>query len=336
MTAAGGRPRLLVLRALGLGDLLTGVPALRGLRRAFPEHEVVLAGPAALRELALSTGAVDDLLAVGPLDPLPAEEEGADVAVNLHGQGPDSSRLLVAARPRRLVAFAHVQVPATRGGPAWVAGEHEVDRWCRLVASVGAPADPTDLRLTLPRERSAANGAVVVHVGAASGARRWPAERWAAVVRALTRGDGALDPEAVVLTGSDAEAPLVEAVLERAGRPPLARSVAGCTGLLELLALVAGARLVLCGDTGVAHLATAAGTPSVVLFGPTAPARWGPRAGGPHTVLWAGRVGDPHGAEPDPGLCEITVEQVLDAARARLRDQPGQPAQETAGGAPSR
>src|SRR5207248_5123653 len=40
------RPRLLILRALKLGDLLTSVPALRGLARAFPSHERIFAGPA--------------------------------------------------------------------------------------------------------------------------------------------------------------------------------------------------------------------------------------------------------------------------------------------------
>ena len=39
------RPLLVAYRALGLGDLLTGVPALRALRDAYPEHRLVLAAP---------------------------------------------------------------------------------------------------------------------------------------------------------------------------------------------------------------------------------------------------------------------------------------------------
>ena len=42
---------IMVLRALGLGDLLTAVPALRGLRRHFPDGRIVLAAPERYREL---------------------------------------------------------------------------------------------------------------------------------------------------------------------------------------------------------------------------------------------------------------------------------------------
>jgi ADP-heptose:LPS heptosyltransferase len=293
-----------VLRALGLGDLLTGVPALRALRRAYPDHHITLAAPAALAPLAALTGALDETVDTAPLAPLDARLHGADLAVNLHGRGPESRQVLRAARPRRLIAFSS-------SGVAWRPGEHEVARWCRLLEESGIRADPSDLRLTAPEDvGSPAPGATVVHPGAASAARRWPAERWAAVARAEHAGG-----RAVVLTGSASERALAEHVAREAGLPASA-VLAGRTTLLELAALVAEAGRVACGDTGVAHLATAVSTPSVVLFGPTPPSEWGPPADGPHCVLWMGRSGDPHGAECDPGLLEIGVRDVVDALAA--------------------
>ena len=94
---------------------------------------------------------------------------------------------------------------------------------------------------------------------------------------------------------------------------------AGFLGSHVCEALVAAARLLVSPDTGVAHLATAFGTPSVVLFGPTPPARWGPPADRPqHRALWAGRTGDNFAPAPDAGLLQLTVEQVLQAARLAL------------------
>jgi ADP-heptose:LPS heptosyltransferase len=298
--------RVLVLRALGLGDLLTAVPALRGLRRAFPRHRIDLAAPGVLAPLARYTGAVDAVVDAAGLAPLPVDVAGADVAVNLHGSGPQSHRRLLERAPRSLIAFAHPDVPESRDGPAWRADEHEVTRWCRLLGEAGIGADPSDLRLPRPpgwRER----GLTVIHPGAASGARRWPPDRWARVAAAEWRRG-----RRVVLTGSSGERPCCTAIARAACLPEDA-IVAGETGPVELLRLVATAGRVVCADTGVAHLATALGTPSVVLFGPTPPSLWGPPVDGRHVVLWHGTRGDPHADDPDPGLLAIGVDEVLDA-----------------------
>jgi ADP-heptose:LPS heptosyltransferase len=302
--ADGGPPcwgSVVALRALGLGDLLTAVPALRALRRA--AERLVLAAPgglAPLVELAVDARVLD----TGPfLDVAPGGRLGlaepVDVAVNLHGAGPQSTDLARTAAPRRLVSYGVTS--------AWRDDEHEVARWCRLVTEAGAPADPGDLALARPDVPSPAPGAVVVHPGAASPARRWPAQHWAGVARVLCAAG-----RDVVVTGTPAEARLTAAVAEPSG----ARNLAGRTGLLDLAALVASARLVLSGDTGMAHLATAYGVPSVVLFGPTSPALWGPPPRPQHRVLWSGTTSDPHGAAPPPGLLAIDVAAVLTAARA--------------------
>lgn len=151
----------------------------------------------------------------------------------------------------------------------------------------------------------------MIHPGAASAARRWPAERFAAVARSEAAAG-----RRVLVTGGPDEERLACGVAALAGLEPGA-SLAGKTSLLQLAEVVASASRVVCGDTGVAHLATALRTPSVLLFGPTSPRAWGPPPDRPqHVVLWMGRTGDPHGDRPDPGLLETSVEEVL-AALAR-------------------
>jgi ADP-heptose:LPS heptosyltransferase len=305
MTGRCPQQTLLVLRALNLGDLLVAVPALRGLRRRYPEHRLVLAASAALEPLALRTDAVDEVLPHRGLDA--PDIRSPDVAVDLHGVLPLSILALRGTEPGRLVAFACPEA-GHRDGPPLRDIEHETAKWCRLVAWDGARARPDDLLLAAPDGASPRPGATVVHPGAQYGSKRWPAHRFAAVARALA-GDG----HDVVITGSAAERPLAGAVADAAGLPDTS-VLAGRTDLHQLLVLVAGAALVVSGDTGVAHLATAYERPSVVLFGPASPRIWGPPAKDRHAALW-------HGTEeretltdvPDRALLAITVDEVLHA-----------------------
>jgi len=310
-------PYVVALRALGLGDLLTGVAALRGVRRAWPGAELVLAAPEPVGRLLQGLGVVDTVLPVVGLGrPVPrAGPTAPDVAVNLHGRGPQSHQRLAALGARRMVAFACPEAGVT-AGPAWHADEHEVDRWCRLVSAAGGPCDREDLRLDLP---GSPEDLVLVHPGAAAPSRRWPAGRWAAVVRALA-GQG----HRVAVTGVPAEADLCARVAAASGR---VENWCGRLGLGDLAGRVASARLLVCGDTGVAHLATACGTPSVLLFGPTDPAHWGPALDPEqHQVIWhpleSDPPGDPHGSEVDVRLARTGVEEVLDAAWRLLERRP--------------
>lgn len=323
---------VLVLRALGLGDTLTGVAALRGARRAWPGARLWLAGPRGAGEWLRSLGVVDEVTPTAGLR-APITWTGSDhVALDLHGRGPRSHRLLAATRPAEMVAFAcpGFSWRAFDGrafeGPPWMPEEHEVERWCRLVRSAGGVCGAEDLRLDLGADRGAEDlgldvgadrdrpGEVLLHPGAASASRRWPPERWAQVAAAL-RAQG----RAVTLTGGPAERGLCEHI---AAHAPGAQVTAGALDVPRLARRVAGAALLVCGDTGVAHVATAVGTPSVLLFGPTPPAQWGPSIDPhEHVVLWhgvPGHAGDPHGAALDAALARISAGEVLDAVAALL------------------
>ncbi len=306
-------PSILILRALGLGDFLTGVPAYRAVRRAFPSHRLVLAAPAALAPLVPLACAIDEFLPTGELQPVAWPGSPPDIAIDLHGRGPASHRLVAALRPRRLIVFGGEHAGGF-AGPIWRPGEHEVSRWCRLCRESGIPADPGDLLLTPPPQ--AAPAFTLLHPGAAAAGRRWPPDRFAAVARRLTA-----DGHVVRITGSAAEHDLASRVAQQAGLPPQS-VLAGQTSLDALASFTASARLVISGDTGMSHLASAFGRPSVTLFGPVPPSEWGPPRHLRHQVLWAGAPGyrgDPHSTCVDPALHAITVDAVCQAAAAAVR-----------------
>lgn len=281
---------VLVLRALGIGELATAVPALRGIRSAWPSHRLKLAAPAWLAPLVPLIGAVDELAVTsGNLGRLPLVSL-PDVAVNLHGLGPLSTRLLRRLKPKRTLAF---NIPR---GPVWHQGEHEVTRWCRMLKWYGIDCDETDLALRRPNAPPPVRGATVVHIGAKSAARRWDPDSFAQVVEELEH-----DGHRVVVTGKDV-----------AWTGP-GRNLVGRLDLEHLAALVSDARVVLSGDTGVAHLATAYSRPSVVLFGPMSPRLWGPPKSPLHRVLW----------DPVTRLVDsIGVDEVLSAVRVQSERLP--------------
>lgn len=306
------RPQLLVLRALGLGDLLVAVPALHALRRAFPGYRLRYAGPAWLAGVLELVGGYELVPQSGLEAAIPVHPREVDVAFNLHGKGPQSSALLEAIGARKILQHRN----SYADGPEWVEELHERERWTRLLHWHGIEADPRDCSLHVPSSPTQYPGATVLHVGAAYPSRLWPAGRFARVARQLaSRG------HQVVFTGSTQERGRAVEICRLAGLPD-ASVLAGELELQAFAACISGARLVISADTGAAHLASAYARPSIVLFGPVAPERWGPPPG-PHLVLTRERVrrGDPFAHSPDPAILGVTAEDVL-AAAAELESAP--------------
>jgi heptosyltransferase-1 len=154
----------------------------------------------------------------------------------------------------------------------------------------------------------------ILNPGAGWGAKRWPAERYGRVARALAK-DGVRS----ILNCGPGEQDLAheaEAASEGASTPMK------CS-ITELIALTRRARLFIGGDTGPLHLAAALQVPVVGIFGPTDPARNGPyRASDAARSIVLRNAASPttHARRraPDEGMLEISAESVVDAARGLL------------------
>lgn len=158
----------------------------------------------------------------------------------------------------------------------------------------------------------------VLQPGANSEAKRWPAERFAAVARHLVERHGLT----VLVSGSPAERELAERVEREAGCAGVVALPRHGLSVPTLKGVIARAVLMVSNDTGPRHIAAALGVPLITMFGPS-DYRWAaiPARGG-ETVLRAdptlpeGEVANDH-----PERCAITkigVETVIGAVDAVL------------------
>jgi heptosyltransferase II len=275
-----------------LGDTVMAAPALSALRAAWPDAEVLAAGPWAV--LLAGQGLADVLLDYPRA--WSARLRAADALARFR---PDLAILLPNSFEAALGAWysgARRRIGFARGARSELLTEalavpdprpHQVDEYLLLTERAGAPTVAREPRLIPPASGSAERAEATrlleecgaapradsprigVQLGAAYGpAKLWPRERVVEFCRAAA-ADGATP----VLLGAPADAESAAAItasvpvasLVGRDRPALLPAV-----LAELDALVAG-------DTGVAHLAAAVGTPVVTLFGPTDPRLSAPR-----------------------------------------------------------
>ncbi len=112
---------------------------------------------------------------------------------------------------------------------------------------------------------------ILLQPGARWANKRWPAEHFSALVRALENNFPAA--RFAVLGGKD-DAPLGETI--SAAAPEKVLNLCGKTSLPEMIEVVRRGDLLITNDTGPMHVAAALGKPLLALFGPTAPERTGP------------------------------------------------------------
>ncbi len=300
--------RIIVLRALQLGDLLCAVPALRALRAAVPDAEIVLLGLPWARSFVSRFDRYLDGFREFPgfpglperapiVDRIPSflaeiQREGFDLAIQLHGSGSFVNPLIVLLGAHRCAGFFTPgdYCPDPDRFMPWPTHGLEIRRLVRLMEFLGAPTQGEHLEFplrdadsealeALPEARDLVpRGYVCIHPGASVAGRRWPAERFAAVGGAMA--DRGLR---IVLTGTAAESGLTRDVSRHLSCPCV--DLSGRTELGALAVLMSRARLLVSNDTGVSHIAAALRVPSVVISTGDNPARWAPSDRSLHRVL---------------------------------------------------
>lgn len=289
--------KILIRATNWVGDAIMAVPALRAVRRRFPEAEIAILARPYVVDVYRDQGISNQLIAddsqakhAGILgrERLAAELRAMrfDVALLLQNafdaawlawRAKVPERIGYARDGRGLLLTQPVPVPKSDEIP-----RHERFYYLELLRRAGwidALLDEPLITLYVsePNRRRAAeflvaSGArrdslrIAIGAGASYGsAKCWPPSRFAELanrLRVQTDAD-------VILFGTASEAGVTRAILSELHRPPI--DLTEKTAIADLPALLSQCHLFIGNDSGAMHVAAAVGLPVVAVFGPTDP-----------------------------------------------------------------
>lgn len=309
--------KILVPLYAGIGNIVLYGPALRAIRRRFPDVEIVAAvGTNRRNEEVLGPDIVNRVIDVPlgasaerqRLDHERLRDERFDLCVNaFHVAMPEQAEFTAAAQiPWRC---GHVSSPGWSNPydflynlPARMElDEHEIDRYLHLARAVGATdehIDPEPFFAIAPDARAAADrlltdrgvapgsALIAIHAGTSDVMRwkQWGLERFELVVRELAAADPTL---VFALVGAPDERDEQLSTISRLSGALGARFIdlVGATDVPQLAAILERTLCLVGNDSGPMQIAVALGVPVIVPWGPSDLPRNRPRDPR-HTILF--------------------------------------------------
>ncbi len=287
--------KILVRSTNWVGDAVMTTPALRSLRMAYPDSEIVLLAYPWVSDVFRYSPRVDRII--------PYEKRGRhhglrglwQLGKELRQERFDCAVLLQNAFEAALLAWL-ARIPV-RGGYATdgrslllthrvekalnIVVKHEVFYYQRILRGLGIPTGPNELEIFLPGfeidaakarlheltgARSSSSLLIGFNPGAAFGpAKRWPPARYAELAVLLAKRYDAH----ILLFGSTADQPTTAEIVRLTGKKARLIDLAGRTRLIAAMALIGECDAFVTNDSGLMHIAAALHTPQVALFGST-------------------------------------------------------------------
>lgn len=325
---------ILIVHPGALGDILLAVPAIRSLRRRFPQHEIVLIASATVSRLLLECRLIDDWIPLEGQACLGLFSEPLSISAELQSRLNQCDLAVVWAEDKddglrsvfQNLGVAQVQIQSPFSPE--LRARHQSDRFLETLGATAGDSSPEGTIQVPPHllERgkdyletlriSHDQLLVLVHPGSGSVHKCLEPRRMALLIEQLWLGG--MWP--LVLEGP-ADQDAFGQALQFVSKPPL---VLRDLDLSQLAGVLAQVTLYIGHDSGVTHLSALLGVPTIALFGPTDPQRWAPH--GSHVTI----------LRRSPCICEswetvkkcaekpclqVPIEEILIASRLAIGEQ---------------
>jgi ADP-heptose:LPS heptosyltransferase len=303
-----GPKKIAIFRALQLGDLLCCIPAVRALKKAFPDSRITLIGLPWAKEFSERFSHYFSGFIHFPGYPgIPEQsfkysefitflqrmnEEKFDLIIQMHGNGSVINPMISMLGASATAGYCERDRYQSGNNLFMTYPENlsEIQKHLALMEFL----DVTDLKKDLefhisPQEETefqqlgkifslSSLQYVCVHPGARDNKRWWSPDKFAKAADMI-----AAKGYTIVLTGIQAEEETLKLVEQGMNYPVI--NLGGRTSLGVLACLIRNAKMLLCNDTGVSHIAASMKTPSLVIFLASDPGRWAPLDKNLHHII---------------------------------------------------
>ncbi len=299
--------KILVVKLDHIGDCIIAFPAVRRLRRHFPNARIWVLTARASQPVWAFEPSVEQTIefdffharsGLGEIEHSDKDwrelrrrlsAEGFDLAVDLR-KHTETRPVLQHSGARWLAGFdfrnqfAWLDIALEWPGDQIYARKRQYagDDLVNLVDAIAAAceedraviaAPPTGVAAGRDKPKPSAAPVIWVHPTAGNDIKQWPVEYFAVVIDLLVEAHGAR----IYLTGAPGDEAVAAGIMRKLRHPEAVTSTIGRSPLAELPALMAGAALFLGNDSGLKHIAAGLGIPTVGVHGGTLdPREWGP------------------------------------------------------------
>lgn len=339
---------ILLIKQTSLGDVLHATPHIRAIKARYPYAHLTVLTAQGSAEIYANNPNVDRLVLFdyARFKQLGLKSPRALTALFKQAIAQVNDREYELAFDLQGLARSVVFLYAARAERKFVKGNwpglggfrnkqlHAIDEMTQVLAQADIPVDstqmtfyrgdgvPESLRVILQKvalddllEHDNKKGLIVISPFTRWSSKNWPLDYF------LETAENLAGEAAILITGTAQDRQLIETALQRTSMLPRMANLAGELSLPELAELMSHAGLVISGDSFPMHLATAVGAPLITLFGPTDESKTGPRSDNslvlrPDVCTMCDK--------PDCAracLGQISVQQVISAARQILNKQ---------------
>ncbi|WP_024787435.1 MULTISPECIES: glycosyltransferase family 9 protein [unclassified Lebetimonas] len=261
-----------VISNTALGDTLLSTPAIKSLKKSFPNNKIIAVLKSNFSPLFRNFEYIDEIIEYnGKYNDFfkimfRIKKYNPKITLIFHSNSPQDIQLAVLSGSEYILKHPTKNYLKKYLSYDFIKkNQHAIEDRLDLIKKIGGKIIEKEMKIgnVLNKEYLQFKNYIGFQVGAADVYKMWPIERFSKLAEKLLKNN-----EKIVILGTQNEKKLGDKIIQNVGNKNIV-NMCGKTNIIELANIVNNLKMLITNDTGTMHLAIALKTPTVSLFSAT-------------------------------------------------------------------